>query len=564
MIFGKTVRNINRIGNIINILIKYSFEDIVSNTSLRKFVSAKKQFTGISGEKHFIEYTRWERIRMVIEELGPTTIKLAQFLSNRPDILPDSLIVEFTKLQNNVPPFSSITAKQIIEAETGKKIEELFSYFDNYTIGSGSIGQVHRAKLITGEDVVVKVQRPEAVKTVKTDLSLLREFVKLTESYFINAGILNPMDIVDNFEDSILQELDYSNEARSVLQFRALHKFTKWLVIPKPFRNISSTKVLILEFTSGCKITDYVQYESWGINRHEIAKKLIQIYLIQIFRSGIFHADPHPGNIFVTPAGKISLLDYGMVGKLTNLQKKHFSSLLAAIATRDSKKLLNSLQNLIIKSEINDIQIFENDLQQIIDEIIVYNVDNQGIKELVISLQRIIYKYKLQIPGSVFLLLRALAILEGVVKQLYPELDLLNYIKPYAHKVAMEQFSPQKIKSELKYSAAQLYHLLHYSPIEISYILRKIRTGDIHVKLEHQGYKVGLKKVDTTVNRLIAAILIASLIMGSSILTVFSPAHMPTILSFPVAGLLGFAMAIILGIWMVIYAMRHRVKKVID
>ncbi|MCK5700863.1 MAG: AarF/ABC1/UbiB kinase family protein, partial [Cyclobacteriaceae bacterium] len=249
MLFNNTIENIGRIRKIVEVLAKYGFEDIVVNTGLRNILTPKKKAKGrISKEEEQFTHSRWERIRLIMEELGPTYIKLGQMLSNRPDFVPEPLIKELEKLLDDVPPFSTEKAREIIEKELSQPISEIFMYFDEKPIGSASIGQVHRARLTDGDDVVVKVQRPNAKRQVTADLALIREFVKLTENYFIKAGILNPLEIVDTFSKSLQSELDYSIEARNLDQFRSLYRDDDTLYIPKPFRDLTTKKVLTSEF----------------------------------------------------------------------------------------------------------------------------------------------------------------------------------------------------------------------------------------------------------------------------------------------------------------------------
>ncbi len=555
----KTVKNISRIGEVINILIKYSFEDVIQNSSLRQFISAKKQVSFQYAANEFLDkYNRWERIRMVIEEMGVTAIKLAQYLSNRPDILPEPLINEFEKLQANVPPFSSITAKAIIEKETGKKIKDLFLYFDNHTIGSASIGQVHRVRLMSGEDAVVKIQRPQAAAKVKTDLRLLREFVKLTENYFQNFGILNPREIVDVFEELMLKELDYTTEAKSILKFRKIYDKYPTFKIPKPYPEYSTSKVLVLEFISGCKITNIEQLKKWGLSNKRIAERGIKMYLMQIFQYGLFHADPHPGNILIYPNEDIALIDFGMVGRLTKKQKFQLADLFFALTSQDAKAMATSIRRLSVKSEIDNFSAFENDLQELIDDFIVLDIGEIDMKELVIRLQKIFFKYKLQMPGAIFLMFRALSILDGVGKKLSPKFNPLKYIKPYTYKIIKEQYSPNNIKSELQFTFAQFSSLFYSSPVDLKYIIEKIRAGELQTNISIVGFDAFLKKIDIFGNKLVLSIIITALIIGASLVVIAHPATMPTLLSIPLFSIIGIAIASVLIIWLLIYSLRNK------
>jgi len=558
MIFDKTVKNITRIGEVINILIRFGFDDIIANTPLAKLVPRKLRIPGYASSDRPFEYNRWERIRMVIEELGTTFIKLAQILSNRPDILPHQLIKEFSKLRSNVPPFSTIEAKKIIEKETGKKISELFSYFDNRTIGSGSVAQVHRARLIRGEDVVVKVQRPEAADKVHTDLILLREFIKLTETYFHNLGILNPLEIVETFEETMNEELDFRHEAQSMSRFRHIYDDNTSYYIPKAYKEISSTKVLVIEFAAGCEIDDIEQMHNWGIRPNDVAEKLMDVYLEQIFVTGYFHADPHPGNILIRPNKQIILIDFGMTGRLTRRQKYDFAGISLALANRHPKSLAVNLRRLAVNSEVENMKMFEHDLETMIDDFTILNTGEYRVSDFIGRLRKIVYDYKLRIPGQIFLLLRSLAILEGIGRKLHPDFRTMTLIEPYARKILAEQVSPQNLKTELGYSASQLLSLLNSSPTDIKYILRKLRKGEIAANISIESFDEFLKKMDSVTNRLVLAFVISSLFLASSIIMIASPEGMTSFFGIPIASIIGFALAGFWSLWLMLYILRIR------
>lgn len=518
MLFDNTIENISRIRKLIEVLVKYGFEDIVVNTGLRNILTPKTKVTGKigDGDQQFTQ-TRWERIRLIMEELGPTYIKLGQMLSNRPDLVPEPLIKELEKLQDRVPPFSTEEAKEIIVSELDKPMEELFLYFDEKPLGSASIGQVHRARLLEGDDVVVKVQRPNAKRQVDADLSLIREFVKLTENYFNKAGILNLLDIVDTFAKSLQNELDYFTESRNIEQFRTLYKDYKDLYIPKPFKYLTTKKVLTLEFISGCKVNDMPTLKSWGLRPPDIAKKGLDLYLSQIFDVGVFHADPHPGNILIKPNGKIALIDFGMVGKLMQSQKFAFAGVFISLANKDAKAMATNLRRLSIDHEIEDMRAFEYDLNDLIQDFTVMAQDDIGVKDFTVRLQKLTYKYKLQIPGVIFLMLRSLAILEGVARSLDPAFDVLGSIKPYGIKLTAEQYSFKNISNEMSYTVSQAVSLFYNLPLEMRDIIKQVRKGKIVLNTHQIGFENYRKQLDFAVNRLMFALIIGSLIISAAI-----------------------------------------------
>ena len=517
MLFNNTIENISRIRKLVEVIAKYGFEDLVESTGLSKILTSKKKVKDqYSDEKHFT-HSRWERIRLVMEELGPTYIKLGQMLSNRPDLVPEPLIKELEKLLDRVPPFSIETAKEIIEGELSRSMQDIFIYFDEKPIGSASIGQVHRARLIDGTDVVVKVQRPNAKKQVAADLSLIREFVKITENYFIKAGILNPLDIVDTFSKSLQNELDYFTEARNLEQFKTLYRDYEHLHIPKPYRDLTTKKVLTIEFVSGCKVNDLETLKSWGIRPAQIAKKGLDIYLKQIFEVGVFHADPHPGNILIKPNGNIALIDFGMVGKLMQSQKYAFAGVFISLANKDAKSMATNLRRLAIDHEIDDMRAFEYDLNDLIQDYVVLAGEDVGVRDFTARLQKLAYKYKLQIPGVIFLILRSLAILEGTSKQLDPDFDVLENIKPFGLRLIAEQYSLKNVTDEVSHTIAQAFTLFYNLPLEVRDIVKQIRKGKIVLNTNQIGFEKYQKQLDFATNRIVLAIIIGALIIAAGL-----------------------------------------------
>jgi len=550
MLFNNTIENISRIRKLIEVLVRYGFEDIVVNSGLKTILSPRQKAKDpIALEEQQFTHSRWERIRLIMEELGPTYIKLGQMLSNRPDLVPEPLIKELEKLQDSVPPFDTVIAKEIIEKETQKTIAETFIYFDEKPIGSASIGQVHRARLLSGEDVVVKVQRPNAKRQVIADLSLIREFIKLTENYFIRTGVLNPLEIVETFSKSLQNELDYFTEARNLEQFRHLYSKDDNLYIPKPYRDITTKKVLTVEFVSGCKVNDVETLNSWGIKPQHVAKKGLQIYLNQIFEVGVFHADPHPGNILIKPNGRIALIDFGMIGKLMQSQKYAFAGVFISLANKDAKSMAINLRRLAIDHEIDDMRAFEYDLNDLIEDYVFLSVDDTGVRDFTARLQKLAYKYKLQIPGVIFLILRSLAILEGTAKALDPEFDVLENIKPYGIKLLAEQYSFKNISSEVSHSIAQTFTLFYNLPLELRDIIKQVRKGKIVLNTHQVGFEGYRKQLDFIANRLVMAIIIGALIISAGLSYSLSVGKdVPGLLGIPyftliciiIAGFIGF------------------------
>jgi ubiquinone biosynthesis protein len=517
MIFQQTFRNFGRIREIIAILMKYGFEDFVVNTPLFNYLPNRTQLKWTREGSPINESNRYERIRIATEELGPTFIKLAQVLSNRPDLLPDELITELEKLQSSVPPFEFKYVRSIIKSETGKEIEELFTEFDESPIGSASIGQVHRARLFDGTEVVVKVQRPGVKRVIETDLSILRYLVVRGDNYLRENGVLNGEDVVNAFDQSMQKEMDYRNEGRNIEAFRNFYKNYKDFYIPRVYREYTTEKVLVIEYIRGCKITDVKQLKAWGLDPRKIAERGMKIYLMQMFEFGYFHADPHPGNVLIRPDGIICLIDFGMVGKLMRKDKYAFAGIFVAMANKDAKATAINLRKLAIDDEINDMRQFEYDIASIIDDFSNMDVGESSIVDMNTRLSKLMYEYKLRVPGGVYLLFRVLAILEGIGKVIHPEFRTDDFVKPYGVKLLKEQLEPKYLVQDLYNSGTDLISFLNGIPNDLKSILKQSRKGRFTVRVEHTGYAKILDTANRTINRLILTLIIVALIFAAAL-----------------------------------------------
>ncbi len=516
MIFDQTFKNLNRTREILGILIKYGFEDFIANSTLRNLVTEGMRLKWLRDE-NALEYTRWERVRMACEELGPTFVKLAQILSNRPDIIPEELVHEFEKLQDRVAPFPFEQGKVIVEKSLGKKMEEVFESFNEKPMASASIGQVHKAKLLTGEEVVVKIQRPGVKETIELDLAIIMEAVRRMDRYLKKQGILNAEDVVRVFERAIMKELDYRNEARNMERFKTTYRNRSDFYVPKALREYSCDKILVMEFINGCKITDVEQLQLWGISPARIVEKGMDIYLSQIFEYGYFHGDPHPGNVLVNEQGKIILLDFGMVGQLMKKDKYAFAGIFIAMSRYDAREMAQQMKKLAVEDNITDMRQFIYDLNDLIEDYAHLDVSESSIQDVIQRLQKIMYDYHITVPGGVFLIFRAFAILEGIGKKLHPNFKTYEFIRPYGQKLIAEQLKPENLANEAAQRFTNLTSFLNTFPVELRGILQKISKGKLHSEVELQGYGYALKKWDSISTRQSLVNIICALMIASSI-----------------------------------------------
>ncbi len=544
MIIDQTFRNIGRVREIASILSKYGFEEFVNATPLSSLIPDKRRLSW-KKEREKKKYNRWELVRMAAEDLGPTFIKLAQALGNRPDILPEGLIEELQKLQSDVAPIDYDEVKEIIENELGGELENHFDEFYKKPIGSASIGQVHRARLANGTNVVVKVQRPGVRKKVATDLDILKILVKWGKQQLENQGVFGAKDIIDAFEKSLMKELDYNTEARFMEQFRTYYKKNKNFYVPKVYKEISTSKILVQEFIRGCKITDVDKLNKWGIDTVRLAERGIDIYLSQIFEHGYFHADPHPGNIIIQENGTLCLIDFGMVGRLTKHDRFAFAGILIGMANQDTKMMARNFKKLAIDLKIEDDRAFEAELGELIDDYAALDISEIDITEVTLKLQNIIRNHRMRMPGGIFIIMRALTILDGIGRTIHPNFKTYEFFKPYGFKLLQQMYSPQNIVEDGFETATQFYEFVTSFPVEVREILEKTRKGSLRFEMINHTDETALDKFQKTANRLILGIVTMGIYLASAVvLLAYSLYEGPYSSFFLILSILGFAFAI--------------------
>ncbi len=555
-------RNMGRTREILGVLIKWGFEDLIINSTLRNLVPESTRIKWIRDEKPVMEYTRYERIRMAAEELGPTFVKLAQILSNRPDIIPEGLVKEFEKLQDRVPPFEFDKVKRIVERETNAKLEDIFKWFEEKPLASASICQVHRAKLKTGEEVVIKVQRPEVADIIDRDLQIVRDVVHRADRYLKKQGVLQADEVVRAFERGMLKELDYRNEARNVERFRSTYKHRKDFYIPKVYREFSTDKVMIMEYVTGCKITDMEQLRKWGIDPKVIVERGMDIYLTMIFEFGYFHGDPHPGNILVREDGTIIILDFGMIGQLMKKDKYAFAGIFIAMSRNDAREMAASMVKLSIEHNITDMRQFIYDLNDLIEDYAYLDVSESSIQDVIQRLQKIMYEYHITVPSGIFIIFRAFAILEGIGKKMHPEFRTYDFIKPYGQRLVSEQLKPENLAEEAGNRFSAFSSLLNSFPAELRSMMQKTNKGKLHFEIELQGYGYALKKWDSITNRLSITYIICALMIASSIAQLTNyPEEMKFYYGINKWSFCGYSIAGILFIALMYTIVRRRIYK---
>ena len=550
----RTYRNIKRYRQILTILLRYGFDDVLDRLKIDYYIKLGKKILPKFKAQDLEAITTAERLRLALEELGPTFVKLGQMLSVRPDLVPENFINEFQKLQDEVQPFSVEQARAEIEVQLGQPVEQLFSSFDEIPLAAASIAQVHRAVIKDDEQVVVKIQRPNIRSVIETDLNIIFDLTGLIERHIPESELYNPTAIAQEFAKTIRRELDFIREGRNIDRFRRNFEDDDTVYVPKVYWELTTERVLTMEFVDGIKISEMNKLEEAGLDRKIIAYNGAQAILKQVFEHGFFHADPHPGNIFVVSNNVIAPIDYGMMGSLDEELMEAAGNLLTAIVKKDVNKIIRAFTDIGILENTLDIRGLKLDLTDFLDRYYQVPLSQLDVGKILSELTEIIRKHRIRLPSDLTLMGKALVTEEGVGRILDPDFDLITMAKPYVEKIMMRKLDPRRHLKEFASTMDDFNRLIKILPTEIRAIVMKIKKGELNIKFEHKGLEHFISELDKASNRLSFSLIIASLIIGSSLIVQLDKG--PLIFGFPVFGILGYLIAAFLGLWLVIAIIR--------
>ncbi|KGL64278.1 ABC1 kinase family protein [Polaribacter sp. Hel1_85] len=547
---------LQRYNKLFTVLTKYGFEDIVANSQLKKIVPNNFLKKHPDTQKS-LSFSKFERIRMVLEELGPTYVKLGQIFSNREDLLPPDLIKELQKLQDHVAIANNFDIHKVIEQELKITISEHFKYIDATPIAAGSLAQVYKAQLITGDDVVLKIQRPNIIEIIEADILVMKQIAKNLLKYSNQAKAFQPMQIVASFEKSIKEELQFLREISNMERFSKNFEGNEVIYVPKVYKYLSSDKLICMEFIDGIKVSENDILNSININPAIVAKVGVDLYLQQILDFGFFHADPHPGNIFVLPkTEQICFIDFGMMGTIMPKDKEALSDFLLYFVQENVTKIITVLEKIAIKTEIPDYKKLEYDLYELMAGVSNTSLGNIKLADTLTQFKSVMYTNKIVLPHYLYMLIRAVIIIEGVGLKLDPEFNITDNLKPYISKITKKRFSLKRLFKKNLTRYQDIGNLIDNLPEDIDTILKKIKEGKLVVIHEHKGLREFQTATTKVANRLVFAIIIAALSIGSSILVI---AKMPPLINgVPLLGAMGFIISAILGLTIIFSVFRKK------
>jgi ubiquinone biosynthesis protein len=552
---ASAMTQIKRYAEITNVFIKYGFRDIIRQLRIETQDSFTKKILEQDQNESTDPEGRWIRLRLALEELGPTFIKLGQLISNRPDQFPEDLIREMENLQDSVPPFSFDDVKKIIEEDLGLDIQSVFTVFEKEPSGAGSIAQVHKAIMQTGQDVVVKVQRPGIVEKILTDIEILLSIANLMEKYMPEMKTIRPVELIRNFEKSIKEELDFKNEALNIRRFQNNFKDNHDIFVPNPFKAYTTHRILVMGMIQGTKISETEKLNQLNVNPEQLADKISDLFFKQFFEYGFFHADPHPGNVVILPDEKVCFLDFGMMGTIHARDRELLSSVFIGIQRNDVNRIIRALKKLAMNNDVREGRKLQYQVQDLIDQYAYMALGEVKLGNILMKLKALLIENNIQVPADLFLLIRAMAITEGIVTRLVPDYDLIKKMEPFVEKIIKERFMPEHLFEELKFSAYDSLSFLKKLPSELEDIFYSLKKGKMHIEFEHKGLEGLINKMDIVSNRLVFAIILASLVIGSSIIV---HAHVPPMFNgVPLIGIIGYLLASIIGLVLIINILRH-------
>lgn len=503
----QTYRNVKRAGEIFAILGFNGFGDWLTRAGA--YVDSKIPRRQMDAA--VVGLTFEARVRKTLTELGPTFVKLGQIASTRPDIFGVPLAEELRGLQSNVPadPFPAIRA--LIERELGQPLEDVFLDFDEEPIASASIGQVHRARLLSGQEVVVKVQHVDIETTVNADLEILAALARLAEKNIEDFAAYRPVATSAEIARTIRRELDFGREERQLQQFAVLYDKLPTVRIPTVYSELCTGRVVTMERLDGISVAEREKLIVSGANLDEVARRIGAVYVQMIFRHGYYHADPHPGNVLVLPGNVIGLLDFGMVGRIDERLREDIQEMLLAIAHRDVHLLTSILRRIGEVPFDVDVTAFSIDVTDFVDSYSTVSLSEFDVAAALSDMVEIIRRHRITLPPQVGLLIKTLVTLEGTVKALSPRFSLMEALEPMQRSLMLDRLSPRRHLRKLRRFMYEAEQLAEYLPQRLTDILQQIQLGRFDVHLDH-------RRLGPTANRLVLGMLISSLILAGSIL----------------------------------------------
>ncbi len=538
------LRNLGRSREIATVLLNHGFADVVERMRLMRYFQWWRRVVLRRRQPAEPPASRAARIRRAIEELGPTFIKFGQVGSTRPDILPADVIAELTKLQERAPRFSTEQALEQFAVDIGCSVDSAFSEFERTPLATGSLGQVYVAKLKNGKRVAVKIRRPGVVPEIERDLSLMLELAGLAEKYLPEFEVFDPTGLVNQFARTIRREVNFMREARTLDEFRRLFRNDATLFVPHVHWDYTAESVLTMDFVDAFPVSPRENLQAHGIKPADVAANGARIFMKQVFELGLFHGDPHPGNIRVMPDGVLCLLDYGMIGRLDDQKREQLLDLLVAVARQDVGGVVKMVLNIGQPFREIDHPLLQSDVRDFVETYYGVELERINVGNMLTDFVSVLAIHGIRFPADMMLLIRALVSLEGVGRDLDPHFNMAEHLAPYVQQLVRERYNPRHMIARLIDESRTMGHVLHDLPVHLGRTLEKLSNDDLRVKIEFHDLDQLTTEVDRSSNRVVIGMVLAALIVASSLIIRTGSDHFW--ISVPVYLLSSF-----LGLWLI-------------
>jgi ubiquinone biosynthesis protein len=549
-VISRTYRHLNRYRQILTVLLKHGFGDLLESLKIDQYLEVGLQLLARKRPVREERLTRPQRVRLVMEELGPTYVKLGQMLSTRPDLIPLEFIEELSKLQDHVPPFPFSEVEALVLSELGGPIEEFFAHIAPEPAAAASIGQVHRARLKDGEEAAVKFRRPAIRSLIEVDLEIMLHLATLAERHVEELALHRPVKIVEEFARVLEKEIDFGIEATNMERIAQEFLDDPTVYIPAVHRDLSTTRILTTEYIDGIKISNTQQLDAGGYDRRLICDRGADLVLRQVFQHGFFHADPHPGNIFVLPGNVICLVDFGMVGVVDRQTREIFVELVDSVVRRNESRAAQVLLKLTSWDIPPEMHELERELADFMGRHLYRPLGEIEIGRLLNELMDLATRFRLRLPPDIFLMLKAISTVEGVGRMLDPGFDMIAKATPFIEQVMLERFRPQRITEDLGELTFRLLHFLQQFPKDLLDLAGLLRQQKLSLQIEDRGLNKTLATHDRISNRISFSIVIAALIVGSALIVISRTP--PLFYGISLIGIIGFVAAALMGVWLLI------------
>lgn len=518
---------------------KHGLKNLVEKINLGNFVRSESS----TEDKELLSLPT--RLRLSFEELGPTFVKFGQLLASRPDLIPDDYLEEMSLLHDQVQPLEFKTIEQVLISELGSDWKSKFASVNESPLGSASIAQVHEATLLNGKKVVLKVQRPGIVHTINDDLNVLYFIAELVDKYIPEVRPFNPVAMVDEYFKTLELETNFVVEANNIRKMKENFKKETNVLIPEVYFDLTTEKVLVMEMLEGKRLSQEGALTQAGVQADEIVKLGLRTYLKMVFIDGFFHGDLHAGNFFVFPDNRIGLIDFGVVGRLNSKTQSSIVNMLLALSKEDYIRLAYEYVDLAPFSETVNVDLFAKELQSLISPYFGLTMKHMNVGKILMSSSSVAAEHGLTVPAELMMFFKSIVSIEGLGQRIVPDFDFLQYTLTMVGEVAQSQFQPTKFIDEATLLFRESRGFLNSLPRQLNLMLRRANSPDYRTKVEVQGFEELRRSIEVSFNLLFLGIIIASLIISSSLIypttTILMTAGMPRL------SLVGYALAFILG-----------------